>query len=146
MLTQSENCEQLINFLLGRWRLIINFAALEKVYNASCQFAKDNNLPIPKTPVIFMPQACRQIEIIKQYIIETLPEARFIDYNYEAQMPLNPNDFVEVYVADHEMCIDKVKEVVKRMCITNLNANDVDQIDESPHPDMAADSDSAQQE
>jgi len=68
-------------------------------------------------PLVTIPHACRQIEIIKQHIIEILPETLFIDYVYKAQAPLDPDDFVEVYIADHHQCITKVEEVMKRMRI-----------------------------
>lgn len=118
MIAQKENCKQLIDFLINRWRLITNFAAIEKVYIASCQFAEANNLPIPQPSPIIIPKACRQIEVIKHRIIETLPEAHFIDYNYEAPAPLNPDTWVEMFIADHHQCISKVEAVVEKMQIT----------------------------
>lgn len=118
MIAQKENRRQLINFLVRRWRSITDFAALERVFIAHYQYAKDNDLPIPQIPSIIIPQACRQIEIIKQHIIEILPEARFIGYDFIAQAPLSPNDFVEIYIADHHQCILKVEETMKRLLIT----------------------------
>lgn len=117
MITDNRNRKQLIDFLLKRWHLITYFAATEKVFNATCKFTKENNMPLPKAPPLMMPQACRQIAIIKQHIIAILPEVNFIDYDYEAQVPLDPNDFVEVFIADHHQCIGKVQEVIKRMKI-----------------------------
>lgn len=126
MIAPKENCKQLIDFLICRWRMMIDFATVERIHNALCQHAEKNNLPIPKTPMvqlpngmcITVPQACHQITIIKHRIIEILPEARFIDYNYEAPAPLDPNDFAEMFVADHHQCIAKVEEVIKRIQIT----------------------------
>lgn len=118
MIAPKEDRKQLINFLIYRWRLITNFAAIERVFVAHYQYAKDNNLSTPQIPSIAIPQACRQIEIIKQRIIEILPETHFIDYTYESQAPLDPNDFVEMYIADHHQCISKVEEVMKRIQIT----------------------------
>lgn len=117
MTANHNNRKQLIDFLINRWQLITGFAALERVYIATCDFAKTNGTPIPEAPSFTIPLACRQIEVIKHRIIEILPEANFIDYNYEAQAPLDPHDFVEVYVADHQQCISKVEEVVNRMKI-----------------------------
>ncbi len=117
MITDTNNCKQLIDFLIRRWRLLANFAAIERVFVASCQFTEENNLPLPQTPSITIPKACHQIEIIKQRIIEILPEVSFIDYNYEAQAPLGPNDFMEVFIADHYQCIDKVEAVIEKMQI-----------------------------
>lgn len=118
MIAQKENCKQLIDFLITRWRLITGFAAVERVYVSSCQFAKANGLPTPQPPPIAIPKACLQIEVIKQRIIEILPETHFIDYNYEAPAPLNPDDWIEMFITDHHQCIAKVEEVVKKMQIT----------------------------
>lgn len=118
MITSKENCKQLINFLTDRWRFITIFAAVERVYIASYHFAKANGLPIPQPPLIAIPKACRQIEVIKQRIIEILPEAHFIDYIFEAQAPLEPNDWIEMFVADHHQCITKVEDVIKKMQTT----------------------------
>jgi hypothetical protein len=115
MIIDNDNRKQLIDFLTNRWKLIVGFAAIERVYTSSCDFAKTKGITIPEISHISIPQACRQIEIIKQHIIKILPEANFIDYNYQAQAPLDPNDFVEVFIADHYQCIDKVKDVIKKM-------------------------------
>lgn len=118
MIVQKENKKQLIHFLLQRWRNIIGFAALEKVFIATNQYAKANNQSPPKKPLPVICLPCRQIEIIKRHIIEILPEARFIDYDYEAPAPLNTTDFVEVYIADHKQCIEKVCTVIEKLQIT----------------------------
>lgn len=118
MLADRNNCKQLIDFLIDRWRTIVGCAAAERVCIASLAFAKANNLPTPQTPTIIIPKPCRQIEIIKQRIIEILPETKFIDYTFELPSPLDPEDFVEIYLSDHEICIGKVEEVVEKMQIT----------------------------
>lgn len=118
MYIHNNNRKQFINFLIQRWRLITNFAALERVNIALIQFAKENKIPMPQTTTVLIPKPCRQIEIIKQQIIEILPEAHFIDYEYESQAPLDPDDFVEVFVADHEQCIGKLQDVIEKMKVT----------------------------
>jgi len=118
MVVDHSNRKQLVEFLLNRWLFVMGGAAVERVFVATYQFAKNNNLPLPQVPPISIPQACRQIEVIKHRIIEILPEAKFIDYDFEAQAPLDPNDFVEVFIADHQQCIGKVRDVIKKMKIT----------------------------
>lgn len=114
---QSHNDKQLIDFLIRRWKLLTLFATSERVHVASCHFAKQEGTPIPEPPSSMIPKACLQIEIIKQRIIEILPEANFIDYSYEAQAPLEPNDFVELYMDDHHQCMSKVEDLMERMKI-----------------------------
>jgi hypothetical protein len=118
MLVTPNNRRQLINFLIYRWQIIIGLAAIERVYIAQRQYAQDNAIQIPPIPAIVQAQPCKQIEIIKQHIISILPEARFIDYTYEAQAPLDPNDFVEIYIQDHQQCANKVYELMDRMKVT----------------------------
>lgn len=113
MIIDSSNSKQLIDFLLLRWQNIIGLAALERIYKASCLFAKEHNQPMPVSPPTIISKPCRQIEIIKHHIIEILPEADIIDYEYEAPAPLNYNDFLEVFTADHRQCINKVRAIAK---------------------------------
>lgn len=118
MIILESGRKQLINFLMSRWHFLANLAAMERVYLSACKHAQENNQPTPVKPEFLIAQPGRQIEIIKHHIIDMLPEARFIDYCYEPQAPLNPNDFVEVFVADHHQCIRKVTHLMDNMKIT----------------------------
>ncbi|RLC89122.1 MAG: hypothetical protein DRJ03_00775 [Chloroflexi bacterium] len=118
MITQGNDRKQLLEFLIQRWLLITGLAAIERVYKAMCQFAQENGKEIPPKPLAINVNPCLQIEIIKQHIIEILPEAHFIDYLYESPAPLNPDDFVEMYIADHHQCASKVIDLMQRMKIT----------------------------
>lgn len=110
--------KQLINFLIVRWQSIVGFAALERVYLAACIYAEENNQQKPDKPTFMIPCACRQIEIIKQHIIDIVPTLNFIDYTYEAQAPLNPKDFIELFIEDHNLCIYKILNQLERLKIT----------------------------
>lgn len=118
MIAHKEKRKQLLDFLIIRWKLIIKPAAGEKIYAAAFVFTIENNLPEPKKPDIIIPQACLQIKIIKQHIVKILPEAHFIEYDYEPPIPLNPNDFAEIYIADNHQCIAKIEALIKEMQIT----------------------------
>lgn len=118
ILTNIQNKKELINFLIHRWQIMVGFAAIERVHTASCIYAKENNHPQPKPPIFSIPHACRQIEIIKQYIISIVPEVSFIDYVYEAQAPLDPNDFIEIFIEDHKICINRVQKQLKKLKIS----------------------------
>jgi len=117
MIIQNHCRKQLVNFLIKRWLCISEFAAMEELYVASCQFAKEHTLPIPNEPDFIQSSPSLQIEIIKYHIVKILPEASFIDYTYESQVPLDPNDFMEICVEDHKQCANKVKSLMKRMKI-----------------------------
>ncbi len=124
MIASQATRKQLIDFLISRWQLITSYAAMEKVYIAQYKFAKSNDMPIPNPPILAVPYACRQIEIIKQHIIKILPETHFIDYTFEPPAPLEPNDWIEIFIADNHQCIGKVKEVIKKMqstCLKKMN-------------------------
>lgn len=118
MIIKKENRKQLIGFLIDRWLTIAGLAAMERVHIAIYEYSKKNNLPIPVQPIITMAKPCLQIEIIKRRIIEILPEAHFIDYTFEAPAPLNPNDFVEIYIAEQSQCTDKIQQLMQRLKIT----------------------------
>ena len=118
MIIPESGCKQLVNFLMSRWHMMSGIAAMERVYFSLCKYAQENGHPIPdKSPILEM-QPGRQIDIIKQHIIEMLPEAGFIDYAYEPPAPLDPNDFVELFVAEQHQCIRKITRIMDKMKIT----------------------------
>lgn len=118
MTTISDGYERFIDLLITKWMFIIRFAAEERIFTAQYEFAKANNLAPPPEPLLIVPQACRQIEIIKQRIITILPKVSFIDYAYEAPAPLDPKDFAEVFIADHLQCIEKIRDVMVKIRVT----------------------------
>lgn len=117
MIVTKKNRRQLLDFLLFRWKTRTTFAAIEKVYLAATEFAKANGMkpPIKHLSIGVLP--CRQIAVIKQLIVCILPEAKFIDYDYESQAPLNPDDFVEMFIEDHNQCITKVETLMDKLKI-----------------------------
>lgn len=115
MLVINNNRRKLINFLTDRWLMIAGLAAIETVYTASCEHAKKNNSPIPNKPSVITCKPCRQIDIIKQVIMKILPETHFIDYTYESHIPLETGDFIDMYIADHHQCVEKIKELMERI-------------------------------
>jgi len=118
MLIAPSNKRDLLNFLINRWKYISGLAAIERVYIASCNHAKENNLPKPEEPIFINTHPCLQITIIKQYIVDILPEAKFIQYDYRAPFPLDPSDFVELYLAEQTQCIDKVTALMEKLRIS----------------------------
>ena len=118
MIVTKKNRKQLLDFLLTRWETRTTFAAIEKVYIAANEFAKTNgmNPPVKHLNIGVLPG--HQIAVIKQLILNILPEASFINYEYESQAPLNPEDFMEMYIDDHKQCISKVRSLMSRLKIT----------------------------
>lgn len=117
MIVTKKNRRQLLDFLLFRWKTRTTFAAIEKFYIASDEFAKSNNIksPIKRLNIGILP--CRQIAVIKSIIMQILPEASFINYEYESPAPLKPEDFMEMFIADHELCISKVELLMNKLKI-----------------------------
>lgn len=118
MIVSESGCKQLINFLIYRWHIMADLAAMERVYFASCIYAQENGHQIPDKPPFLEIQPGRQIDIIKQYIVRMLPKASFIDYAYEAPAPLDPKDFVEIFIAEQRLCIQKVTHLMEKVQIT----------------------------
>lgn len=117
MIVTKKNRKQLLDFLLSRWGTRTTFAAIEKVYVAAEKFAKVNAMGIPCRHLNIGVLPCRQIEVIKKLILHILPEAAFIDYIYESPAPLNPDDFMEIFISDHKQCISKVRSLMDKMGI-----------------------------
>ena len=115
MIVTKNNRRQLLDFLLFRWKTRTTFAALEKVYVAAEEFAKSNNMQSPVKHLNIGVLPCRQILVIKNIIINILPEASFINYDYESPAPLNPEDFIEMFIEDHKQCISKVESLMDRL-------------------------------
>jgi len=118
MIFSNEKRKELMDFLIRRWRIMIDLAAQERVYAATYEYAKNNNIPLPPKPFVLSSLPCRQITMIKNTIIQMLPETHFINYEYEPPAPLDPKDFIEIYVAEHYQCVDKVETVMKKMQVT----------------------------
>lgn len=117
MIIIKKNRKQLLDFLLARWGTRATFAAMEKVYIAATEFAEANDMQVPLKHLNIGVLPCRQIAVIKQLVLCILPEASFINYEYESQAPLNPNDFMEMYIEDHKQCISKVRSLMKKLKI-----------------------------
>jgi hypothetical protein len=118
MIATPTRRRQLLEFLISRWVNVISASAVEIIYNTACQFATDNDLPNPETPVLVDAKPCLQIAIIKHRIVQILPEAKFIEYSYEPPAPLNPKDYIEIYTDDSKQCAGKVKELIERLQVT----------------------------
>jgi hypothetical protein len=112
MIAQNGNLKQIIHFLTQRWMFLASSAAVERVFIHICSEALKHDIAIPQKPLVVEFRPCRQIAIIKQRIIELLPKASFIDYIYEAQMGLEANDFIELYVNEQQQCVDKVHKLI----------------------------------
>lgn len=117
MIVTKKNRKQLLDFLLSRWKTRTTFAAIEKVYVAAEEFAKANNMKSPIKHLNIGVLPCRQISVIKELIVCILPEAQFINYDYESQAPLNPDDFMEMFIQDHNQCIAKVESLMDKLKI-----------------------------
>ena len=117
MIVTKKNRKQLLDFLLTRWGTRATFAAIERVYIATTEFAETNgmNPPIKHLNIGVLPG--HQIAVIKHLILCILPEASFINYDYESPAPLNPEDFMEMFIEDQKQCISKVESLMEKLKI-----------------------------
>lgn len=109
-----RNCKAVINLLLTRWLVLHQYAALEKLQ--ARKSAQPTNMLsgfnfAQGKPVL-------QIEIIKFKIIELLPEATFIFPEFQDEMDLAQDDFLEIYMEHQALAIKKVRELLKTLEIT----------------------------
>lgn len=117
VIVTKKNRKQLLDFLLTRWSTRATFAAIERVYIAATEFAATNGMEPPVKHLNIGVLPGRQIAVIKKLILCILPEANFINYDYESPAPLNPDDFMEIYIEDHKQCISKVKSLMEKLKI-----------------------------
>lgn len=118
MITTPTKRKQLLEFLISRWMNLVEASSVEIVYINARQYATDNDLCNPEMPILAIAQPRLQIQIIKRYIVQILPEAKFIEYSYEPPAPLEISDFIEIHAIDHKRCANRVKELMEKMNIT----------------------------
>lgn len=110
---QPKSCVGVINFLLTRWLFLHQYAALEKIQTRKSMqpsgMLSDFNFAQGK-PVL-------QMEIIKLKIIELLPEAAFIFPEFQDEIDLAQDDFLEIYMEHQILAIQKVRELLKTLGI-----------------------------
>jgi len=114
----TSDTREWVSFLTNRWLALTELAAIERVYKVMVEQAQKHGELPPSQPVTLLIQPCRQIDIIKRYIIEALPQASFIDYTFEAQAPLKPDDFAEIYMREQLQCVEKVRRLMDKMHIS----------------------------
>jgi hypothetical protein len=66
-------------------------------------------IPTQKNDLINNIKPQKQIKLIQQKIIQILPEAKNLIIEYDPPEKLHPNDFVELYVNHHIMCLERIK-------------------------------------
>ena len=116
MIVSINDKKPLLTMLLHRWEILAPFAAAQELSKRATD--------LRSVPVIgqFLAQLTaesmpnEQIQIIKSRIIDLLPEAKFIEPPLECPQ-LNPDDFTEICVKHHEMCIQKVRELIHKLKI-----------------------------
>jgi len=117
MIIPKKKRRPLLELLLHRWTILAPFAAAQKLH----VLTKQQNLPIVGNlfaQLVAETKPELQIEIIKNKIIEILPEANFIAPAFESPSgELVPDDFIEVCIGHQEICILKVRELMQRMKI-----------------------------
>lgn len=111
MVIQQNNRQPILHFLLRKWQVLTPIAVMERIWYATTAHAQT----IQQAPPAVVIRPTEQIAIIKQHIISILPEAKFINYNYEAPCPLISDDFNELYINEQFQCIDKVQELIKKL-------------------------------
>lgn len=108
----GKNKKDILNLLLYRWKALAGYSALEKIHNASNRLAKQLKINLPNEVSILETKPTSQIELIRQKIVEILPEASSIDINYEAPAALQPQDFMELYISHQEICLQYIKNLM----------------------------------
>jgi len=112
----SKKRKPIINFLLNKWESLSESGAIERIHQHQINVCRLQNLPIAPGELI-QENYIQQISKIRSLITKIIPEAKFIDVDYESPALLQPEDFLELYVSHQKLCIDKVKSLIKDMRI-----------------------------
>jgi len=114
-MTITNKRKLLLDMLLLRWKALSQYGAIERLHRAVMEQTGEQDILFDSDVIKAKP--VDQIELIKSKIIEILPETSFIKPTYEAPAELRPEDFMQMYVDHQELCINKVKDLMKKMRI-----------------------------
>ncbi len=113
----GKNKKDILDFLLYRWKILAECGALARIQKAYLEAAKQAGIQIPNTNTLLAIKPCEHIKLIREKIIEILPEAEFINIDYEAPGELQPSDFSELYINHQEICIQHIKNLMEKIGI-----------------------------
>lgn len=99
--------------LLYRWEILAQWAALQEIYEHTAEFHE--LVPAPTDAIKAKPLV--QLEIIKELIIQIVPEAKFIRPKFEFSSDFPVEDFVELYMKHQHISITKTIEKIKELKI-----------------------------
>lgn len=108
-----KNKKSLLQFLINRWSQLLEASAVERLYNIIRTDAMANNTPPPEEPIAVTHRPSQQIDIIKKHISSILSKAEFINYSYDPPVKLKLEDHIELYIADQQICISKVADLIE---------------------------------
>jgi len=106
-----------IEMLLTRWDMLAAFGATEKIYNSTENEPEIRALLDQMFAHAIRPGSMEEMRLIKNKIVEILPEAGFVVPDYEAPQELDSEDYVQLYMAHQRISIDKVGQLMREMKI-----------------------------
>lgn len=104
---QSQQ-KEMIKFLLFKWKQLIPFASIQRVYLEN--FNEDKVTLCPFNFGTFNPMA--EINIIKTKIVDHKPSLIWSKIEYDLPKHLSDEDLVELYSGYNYMLIEKIKKIV----------------------------------
>jgi len=110
-------CRAIVSWLLFRWNILFYHSAIEKLQIKS--MPSDIKEAWPNLIIIDFGnnKPSLQIEIVKNKIVNLIPEAVFILPGFEDDTDLSPEDFIEMYIDHQKLSIQKVRELMKKLGI-----------------------------
>jgi hypothetical protein len=115
----TDNKRDILELLLYRWNLVVESAATQKLFIAAINHSPEAREAIPSylQERFLAHKPLLQMELIKNMIVEILPEANFIEPTYESPAGLEADDFLELFCNHQKISIRKVKKLMKQMKI-----------------------------
>ena len=110
--------EKLINFLLSKWKFLVNDAAIQFVHEKQCELSEKMKSPKPETPLSILSNPMKSIDVIKDRIGEIYPFLKFKLMQYEDDMNLDFASLYELYCEHNFIQISKIKKCIN-LCDKN---------------------------
>lgn len=124
LLTKEKKIEmknkKTIIFLLNKWKQTIKAAAIHRLYLENIKYSTKNNVPIPNQPDIVKYKPIMYINNIKKRIMEIDSSLDWIYQDYNPEIELTDEDFLELYIYHNNLTIEKIKKILKIKLVNNM--------------------------
>jgi hypothetical protein len=110
----GKNKKDILNLLIYKWKMLAKYVAIEKARKKQVELAKRIGMQLPPQHTFLNVGVSEQMSLVRQKISEILPEAEFVNMEYEAPAELQPDDFIELFINHQDICIQRIREIISK--------------------------------